>query len=462
MSLNFSFDLQFFGGGGGFESQQFSKRDPEPAELTNLRTGLFNKIYPGIESFNANSWQQAQNTASKALQQQNSLLSQLPSLLDNSQSITNEMLNMVRSGNIPSGLTDSLNASVNKELQNGLGSMLNGLASRGTINSSIASQGVNNLSQSAADAYNKNFLSAYQAALGGYGQALQGSQNNTQSLLSGVNALGTIPSQAYEGAYAGLMPAFNLWKAWQNSYDTREDYDTVATQSSSSCITGDTLVTLSDGTEIPVSELNETDEIRAWDFENGCMTSAPLTAFFKSNDKEHDVFRVEFEDGSNVGVVVEHLFFDITEGKFIAIGLNEDNSQYIGHEIAKVSKDGEVKPVKIARIYKDGTTNETYAPQTKGNWNYLTGGFITGNDGQLPLCNMFGFDVQNMRFDADEMKADLVKFPPISYENFKDIMTESFFKDNNIKNLSVAIGKGLTTLQYLREYIAKFNQYFLK
>ena len=85
------------------------------------------------------------------------------------------------------------------------------------------------------------------------------------------------------------MPAYNFWKDWQNSYDGTQQYDTVVEQGSS-CITGDTLVTLENGEEIPVSELKDDDKIMTWDFENGCVTSAPLTAFFKKN----------FDDGRDI------------------------------------------------------------------------------------------------------------------------------------------------------------------
>ena len=108
--------------------------------------------------------------------------------------------------------------------------MLNNLASRGIVNSSITGQGINNLSQQAADAYNRNYLQAYNATINGLGTALQGQQANTGALMQGVAGLGAIPGQAYEAAGAGITPAFNLWKAWQNSYDTRTDYDTVVQQ----------------------------------------------------------------------------------------------------------------------------------------------------------------------------------------------------------------------------------------
>lgn len=216
--------------GSGGSSYQVPTRNPEPEELKNIRMGLYNAVMPGLQSFSSENWKNAQNTANQAMDMQKNLMSQLPGALNKSNGIADEIAQIARTGNIPSAVTNNLNASVNQELKSGMGNMLNNMASRGVVNSSITGQGINNLSQQAADAYNKNYLQAYNATINGLGTALQGQQANTGALMQGVAGLGTIPGQAYENAGAGITPAFNLWKAWQNSYDTRTDYDTVVQQ----------------------------------------------------------------------------------------------------------------------------------------------------------------------------------------------------------------------------------------
>lgn len=446
-------------GSGGYSEHQVFKRNPEPEYLTNIRTELYNKIMPGLEGYNTEDWNTARQTASNALKQQSQLLSQLPDALNKNSAIANEIAEIARTGNIPTGVQDKLNASVNQELQSGMGSLLNNLAGRGVVNSSIMSQGVNNLSKQAADAYNRNYITAYQTALSGLGSAMQGQQANTNALLSGVNSLGSIPSQAYEGAAAQLMPAFNLWKAMQSSYDNREDYDTVVTQEPSSCITGDTTVRLADGREIPVSELNENDEIQAWDFEHGCTLSVPLTAFFRRNrENGADVIRVAFEDGSTVGVIKEHLFFDLEAGKFVAV--NKDSQDFVGHDFAKVCDSGKVIPVKVKKVYPDGKATETYAPQT-GYLNFIAEGFITGNDGQLGLCNMFDFDTDSMAYDIEKKATDLEKFGMLDYSQFKEIISREFFDAHRFEEFSVAFGKGLLNMEQFKEYLTALSGCFL-
>ena len=257
----------------------------------------------------------------------------------------------------------------------------------------------------------------------GWGQGLQGAQNNTASLLSALGAVGKVPSQTYDTIAAQLQMPYTLWKDAQNFYQNDNPYTTI--YEPDACVTGDTLVTLEDGREIPVAELKDDDKIRVWDFENGCIASAPLTAFFKGNE-ELDVVRVEFEDSSNVGVIVEHLFFDMTEGKFVAI--NSDSQEYVGHEFAKVTPEG-VVPVKVSRIYLDGKAKESFAPQAEGHLNYLAGGFISGNDGQLGICNRFDFDTERMCYDKAKKAADLEKYGLLDYEDFGYVVSEDFFRN---------------------------------
>ena len=446
---------------GGYSEHKVAKRNPEPEYLTNIRTNLYDKILPGLESFSADDWNTARNTATQALQQQSQLLSKIPETLTQNANIANEIATLARTGNLPSGLAENLNASVNQELQGGIGKMLNSLASRGVVNSSIMSQGVNNLSKQAADAYTRNYMTAYQAALSGMGTALQGQQNNLSGLTTGVYALGKIPEQSYEGAAAQLMPAYNMWKAMQSSYDNREDFDTIVQQDSGSCITGDTRVKLSDGREIPVSELKECDKIQAWDFERGCVVAVPLTAFFRRKRKDGaDVIRVDFDDGSSVGVIKEHLFFDLDEEKFVAV--NSDSKNFVGHEFAKVTEAGKVIPVKVKAIYIDGKADISFAPQCRGHMNFIAEGFITGNDGQLSLCNRFDFDTEKMTYNMDKKKADLEKYGLLDYGNVKDIISREFFDGNRVGEFSVSVGKGLISANELREYLSMYTWCFLE
>ena len=246
--MKFKFDLQFFGH-SKTKTTTVRKRDPEPTELTNLRNNIYSKINQGLSTYNPSTWKyelsknysNAQYQSNKVLDQQNKLLATLPNSMNQSDSILKEMLGVTRSGNLPSQLTEAMNSSVNKSLQGSMGSMLNNLANRGVINSSIASQGISRLGQQAADAYNSNYLNAYNSVGQQYSNALQGAQSNTGNLLSAIGTLGQQAMQPYQIASAKsslspnsptawISPALQFWSNWQSSYDNREDYDTVVRQ----------------------------------------------------------------------------------------------------------------------------------------------------------------------------------------------------------------------------------------
>ena len=217
-------------GSGGTSTTRIQKRDPEPDELKNIRLGLYNKISPGLEAFDSNNWNKARNITDNSLNLQNSLISQIPGQLNQSNSILSSMINTANSGELPAAITDRLTSGVTKQLQGSLGTLLNNMASRGAVNSSITGQGISRLGQQAAEAFNNNYLNAFNSVLSGQAQALQGSHNNNASLLSSLGTAAQLPAQAYEGATAGIMPAYNFWKELQKSYDGREDYDTIVQQ----------------------------------------------------------------------------------------------------------------------------------------------------------------------------------------------------------------------------------------
>lgn len=181
---------------------------------------------------------------------------------DRQSQLASDVEAFTKSGNLPEGLLSNMLSSVNSELNRNTGSALNSLASKGIMNSSVANRSINNLSNAAAEAYSKNYLDAYNAVLNGYGKtndvlssagdtyskAITGQNNNLAGLKSAVDAYGTantgynnaitantnmmnsmaaMPKTLTESMLAPYQIGYQFWKDWQNSYDNREDYDTI-------------------------------------------------------------------------------------------------------------------------------------------------------------------------------------------------------------------------------------------
>ena len=79
-------------------------------------------------------------------------------------------------GAIPQAMTDNMNLNVNRALKMSMGEQLNNLAGRGVLNSSITNRSANALSDSAADAFSKNYLAAHGAAIDGLGKTISTNQ----------------------------------------------------------------------------------------------------------------------------------------------------------------------------------------------------------------------------------------------------------------------------------------------
>jgi hypothetical protein len=75
---------------------------------------------------------------------------------------------MANTGEIPAAIANALRAETDRGLKGSIGSSLASLASRGVLNSSVTNKGLADMSQAAGDAYNRNYLNAYNTALQGY------------------------------------------------------------------------------------------------------------------------------------------------------------------------------------------------------------------------------------------------------------------------------------------------------
>ena len=258
--------------------------------------------------------------------QSNNLNKKIEGVGDRQGDLASTVWDFTESGSIPEEMKRNLMSTVNGELKTNTGSALNDLASRGVMNSSVANRSINNLSNAAADAYAKNYLDAYNAVLGGYGQTnntlasqadtyskafsnanqawndrlngyqLAGTQYNNaiggyntanQNITQGINnrigalkdaastygtanqnynlanqnisqgysnrlnglnsalsgyqqaytnnqnnmsSMAAMPQTLSQSAWAQYQPVYSYWQALRNSYDNKEDTDTVVKQ----------------------------------------------------------------------------------------------------------------------------------------------------------------------------------------------------------------------------------------
>lgn len=218
------------------------------------------------------------------------------------------------------------------------------------------------------------------------------------------------------------------------------------------CFASGTLITMADGTKLPVEMLSQGDLVRVYDHENGCYTSSPILFTEYDGDKEWNVINLEFSDRTMQKFIYEHGLFDLDLNKYVYI--TEENYQdFIGHRFAKEEPFG-YSEITLENAWVQLEFTGCYSMTTEYHMNYFVNGMFSMPGGITGLFNFFEYD-ENLAYDKELMAKDIETYGLFTYEDFAPYMSEEAFDSIfPVKYLKVSIGKGLTTFENL-EYIIK-------
>ncbi len=228
---------------------------------------------------------------------------------------------------------------------------------------------------------------------------------------------------------------------------------TIKSSNGNVCVTGDTLVTLADGTQKRIDEVTYNDTLKVWDFEKGEYTTAPPVVIRNHGFADNTVITLTFSDGTITKAVNEHGYYDSELRKFVAI--NGDNAEeFIGHSFVKENENGYttvvLEDVDVTEEYVEAWSVLTASYQNFiGDDFFSIGSSVRGLDYAMPFEN--GDD---LKIDAEKKAADIEKYGLFTYEEFLNILaeegitgtlTEEQFYALKLPQVKVAIGKGIIT-----------------
>lgn len=221
--------------------------------------------------------------------------------------------------------------------------------------------------------------------------------------------------------------------------------------SSGSCLLPNTLVTMADGTKVPVQDIQPGDMLRVFNHETGQYDVAPVLFNDYEPAKQVNVINLEFSNGSYVGVISEHGFFDLDEMKYIYIDeYNYDN--YIGHRFYVDSG----TEATLTRAYVTQKYTEVYSPVTRYHMNYFTEDILSMPGGIEGLFNIFEYD-DNLQYNQELMQKDIEMYGLFTYDDFKDLVPYELYNSFATQYFKVAIGKGILTWEQLYYYIERYG-----
>lgn len=270
---------------------------------------------------------------------------------------------------------------------------------------------------------------------------------------------GTLSTTLKWDGYTNLDPDGGLLRCVLTTLDSATftvDFFVLHNSGINICIIEGTLVTLANGEKKKVEDLTFDDDLLVFDHFSGKFVKEKM--FFNYHADEYNIvtapiLTLYFDDNSNIGVHVDHGFFDKTLNKYVYINKN-NYQQFIGHKFVKVENEiiGEITLVKGIIEIK---TVRVYSPVSMHHLNVVCNNLLSITGEIEGWFNFFDYN-QNMQYiNVDE---DIKKYGLYDYNEFKDYISETIYNIIPIKYLKISVGKGYTTkediLNVMRKYLS--------
>ncbi len=238
---------------------------------------------------------------------------------------------------------------------------------------------------------------------------------------------------------------------------------TIKSSNGNTCVTGDTLVYLADGTQKRIDEVTYEDILLVWNFFDGEYAYVPASVIFYHGDDNYDILTLNFEDGTSVKVINNHGFFDVEANEFVFIDIyNIEN--YIGHSFVKVNGSS-FTSVKLMDYTVTKEFTGSYSIQTAQYINFVVENMLSLTF--PPFEGWFDyFEIgDGMKYDEAKMQEDIEKYGLYTYDDFKDYVTYEQFIAFNGPYLKVLVGRGVLSfddiLTLISIYVKQYNKTLL-
>ena len=234
-------------------------------------------------------------------------------------------------------------------------------------------------------------------------------------------------------------------------------YHNTKITNNSTCLTGDTNITLADGSVKRIDEITYDDELLVWNLYSGEYEIVPPAAIIDHSEDYYNVLSLRFADGTVVKTINGHGFFNVEENKFIFI--DESNvGLFTGRNFIKMDTEG-YKTVELIDYEISNEYIGCYSILSAGYNNCITESMLSLTP--LPGVNSQKFFDslvigENMKYDEQQMQIDIDKYGLFTYEELSNYMTYEQFIALNAPYLKIIIGKGGATYEEIQNMISEY------
>jgi len=228
-----------------------------------------------------------------------------------------------------------------------------------------------------------------------------------------------------------------------------------------SCVVEGTLITLASGEQVPVEELTGEEKLLVWDMNTGSYTEADIVYIVDHGRiaEKHEIMHLYFSDGTDMGIIYDHGFYDLDLNKMLYINAN-NYEEYIGHWFVAQKADSvnEWNKVQLTNVEIEYRTTTAYEVITYEHLTCFTNGLLSIGSLLNPFCNIFEVDEETLSYNKEQMAKDIEKYGLFTYEDFKGKMPDYSFMLYRLDYLKVSIGKGITTWEEIETLIQYYHQ----
>lgn len=230
------------------------------------------------------------------------------------------------------------------------------------------------------------------------------------------------------------------------------------------CVAQGTLITLADGSQVPVENLTGNEMLLVWNMFTGQFDIAPILFIDKDIASVVEIIKLTFSDGTTVKVISEHAFWNVDLNEYVF--LRNDANKYLGNRFNKQTRDlnGNMiwNTVELVQVDIYEELNIAYSPVTYGHLCYYVNGMLSMPGATEGLINIFKVNADNMQIDESAFADDVEKYGLFTYEELSEIvqLSEDMFNAVNGKYLKIAIGKGLIDVETIERLIIRYAQFF--
>ena len=228
----------------------------------------------------------------------------------------------------------------------------------------------------------------------------------------------------------------------------------------SSCVAEGTLITLADGSQVPVESLTGNELLLVWNNITGDYDVAPIIFVDSDPYASYEIIHLFFSNGTEVKVIDEHAFFSLDLNRYVY--MRSDASQYIGQWFKAYDSNLQWQAVQLTevQIYNEYTT--AWSPVTFKHLNFYVNGMLSMPGAIEGMINIFSIDPLTLSICESEYLQDIATYGLFTYEEFATILPvpEIIYEAFNAQYLKVAIGKGLITIEELAGLIESYARFF--